>query len=207
MFYYNRLLLTFTISFTGRLGLPAATSGTLVQQWNFRDTLTYAGTFVLHVMIWGKQIHLWRLIQLYIAHYICSQLTFLDKEFLFAYCMFYFSYWMFCMTFKLGDDDETEWPYKPWGYTCAYRYAYRYNWIDKHIQEYNKIYFSQRKWQEGLCKGWKVNRVVSVETCLERELISLEELSFHLTLTWGLIRCVNIISFYPSFNIFFYVIL
>lgn len=90
MFYYNRLLLTFPISFTGRLGLPAATSGTLVQQWNFRDTLTYAGTFVLHVMIWGKQIHVWRLIQLYIAHYICSQLTFLDKEFLFAYCMFYF---------------------------------------------------------------------------------------------------------------------
>lgn len=88
--YYNRLLLTFTISFTGRLGLPAATSGTLVQQRNFRDTLTYAGTFVLHVMIWGKQIHVWRLIQLYIAHYICSQLTFLDKEFLFAYCMFYF---------------------------------------------------------------------------------------------------------------------
>lgn len=120
-------------------------------------------------------------------------------------CLLYvlFSYWMFCMTFTLGDD-ETEWPYKPWGYTCAYRYAYRYNWIDKHIQEYNKIYFSQRKWQEGLCKGWKVNRVVSVETCLERELISLEELSFHLTLTWGLIRCVNIISFYPSFNMFFY---
>lgn len=105
--YYNRLLLTFTISFTGRLGLPAATSGTLVQQWNFRDTLTYAGTFVLHVMIWGKQIHVWRLIQLYIAHYICSQLTFLDKEFLFAYCMFYLSYtlyWMFCMTYKLGDE-------------------------------------------------------------------------------------------------------
>lgn len=43
---------------------------------------------------------------------------------------------MFCMTFKLGDDDETEWPYKPWGYTCAYRYAYRYNWIDKHIHMY-----------------------------------------------------------------------
>lgn len=119
--FYNRLLLTFTISFTGRLGLPAATSGTLIQQWNFRDTLTYAGTFVLHVMIWGRQIHVCRLIQLYIGHYICSQLTFLDKEFLFAYCMFYFSYWMFCMTFKLGDDDETEWPYKPWGYTCAYR--------------------------------------------------------------------------------------
>lgn len=30
--FYNRLLLTFTISFTGRLGLPAATSGTLIQQ-------------------------------------------------------------------------------------------------------------------------------------------------------------------------------
>lgn len=31
---------------------------------------------------------------------------------------------MFCMTFKLGDDDEVEWLYKLWGYICVYRLIY-----------------------------------------------------------------------------------
>lgn len=102
------------------------------------------------------------------------------------------------MMFKLGDEHRLMMKQN-----CQTNHEIILVHIDQHIQEYTNFHFSQRKWQEGLCKGWKVNRVVSVETCLERELISLEELSFHLTLTWGLIRFVNIISFFLALAYFF----